>query len=70
MLLTVVFSSLISPLAPMSTVLVRSPLATAFVTEAISRTCRKVEEHRETRGRGWRKIDSKGLVSGSEARKG
>lgn len=46
MLLTVVFSSLISPLAPMSTVLVRSPFATAFVTEAISRTC-KWEERAE-----------------------
>lgn len=39
MLLTVVLSSRISPEAPTSTILVRSPFATALVTEAISRTC-------------------------------
>lgn len=45
MLLTVVLSSRISPDAPMSTILVRSPFATALVTEAISRTCRIKGQH-------------------------
>lgn len=36
---TVILSSRISPEAPISTVLLKSPCATALVTEAISRTC-------------------------------
>lgn len=53
MSLTVVLSSRISPDAPMSTILVRSPFATALVTAAISRTWGKGENGvSATRGHG------------------